>query len=1339
MPPVIKTDARQLVHRDLLDQLTTASAHAASVLGGKRADSTQLDDLLTAVNSDLTVPARITASDPANLVLTLDSSVISNTGTSRNRSLYPIDGSVPDFAGSTITFPATSAGNITPSIGSAIPVTTSNGQFNKLGIYINSANEIVLVEGTEGATPLISTAPLEQPGMTYVGYVDFGVDGGGNITDSSSVVGQVINSDIYQYVNASGAGLSSIVNQDRSVKMIGGGDWNWDGANLSWDANAYIQIPGMLDDRNTIDPTFGAQSPVAVGANQVAYVSVNRIDPGVTTDLTVSVVNVDAYVHTNDNVIIARRDGADIIVGTGSFRLISGETRALDASASNENLALLGSGVDESTALPEYSLRGAPERTIDDTQAMLDAMASMDTELDNWFGQLRLQAHPVDPHRATITGVDFTMKDGSTLSKELSSLVTEFTGAIINFDTGEILEDDDVTPLGTNFTPTVISVSDYHWYSVALVPSSQNVATNTMQAQVLVLPATATDPVAADAPYAPFGGTVRLGQVQVQNVAGTITVGSIRQLGIGSGSGTATQDRNAKMIGGGTWNWDGTDLSWSANAYIQVPGMADDRNRIDPTFGAQSPVAVGANQVAYVDINRIDPGVATDLTVSVVDVDTFEQGEDRFVIARRDGADIIVGTSSFRIANGQYLELDGSLQEIRRLNDQLKIVDSAVGNADEVDILGADIAQLDGTTLTQELANSVLSFDGATINFTTGVISGGPIGTNFTPAVIPVGEYHWYSVALTAGVPDITGKITATVEVGVAESSNAVQASALYAEFIGTKKLGVVQVQNNGGTIEVVDIRRLGTGSGSGSGTGDASSILTRLQDTLSDSVYNQLTGIDFAVNADDQVDVLSTGSYSVASGLFEFSGAAETLITTNLTNLDDEEAISQVVKNVQAVVFWDEEAIDTAATYEVSRDIGLTFETITMERVGSTETYIGTHNFDVQPGSSFTEGQLVASSTASLNAGSNGHASKFTLADLTVLNDIRISVNNIVGSPTAGRVEVEIVRDDGGSPSTDDADIVVKTSIAAADVVVGWNILPVSTDPIPAGTYHITILGDADYLVDSAIDTIVLDRDNIPASGLGALTLDGGASWLGGTDFPVNFEIQGYLYGLSLRVTSSAESAIAGYGVYYDQDAILQYGEAYYQEAQFQSNSAPTNFTLNWIPDPELLFVKLKETGQSFSLASAGDTNGFTVSGFDVIFPAGTFTQLVDESFTLVFQQSSGSVDNSDSNANKIATLEYGTRYAIVSSDTTLLTRPINKVAADTSGMAIQVDLPASPVLGDVVQVADAQGTFSVNNLTMDGNGNNILGAATFTVSTDYANPEFVWVGGANGWTVRV
>ena len=130
-----------------------------------------------------------------------------------------------------------------------------------------------------------------------------------------------------------------------------------------------------------------------------------------------------------------------------------------------------------------------------------------------------------------------------------------------------------------------------------------------------------------------------------------------------------------------------------------------------------------------------------------------------------------------------------------------------------------------------------------------------------------------------------------------------------------------------------------------GGGSGDASSVITRLWDTLEDSIFNQVTGVDFSLDKDDHVDTInSTGLFVQASETFEFSAAAETLITTdNLLSTDEFITPGKALGKVQLVVFWAEGSVDTGATYEVKTTTG-GYEEITMARVGdASETYQGT------------------------------------------------------------------------------------------------------------------------------------------------------------------------------------------------------------------------------------------------------------------------------------------------------------------------------------------------------------------------------------------------------------
>jgi hypothetical protein len=84
----------------------------------------------------------------------------------------------------------------------------------------------------------------------------------------------------------------------------------------------------------------------------------------------------------------------------------------------------------------------------------------------------------------------------------------------------------------------------------------------------------------------------------------------------------------------------------------------------------------------------------------------------------------------------------------------------------------------------------------------------------------------------------------------------------------------------------------------------------------------------------------------------------------------------------------------------------------------------------------------------------------------------------------------------------------------------------------------------------------------------------------------------------------------------------------------------------------------------------------------------------------------------------------------------TTLANR--QQAFCDTSGGAFTVTLPASPVKGDSVRIFDVADTFDSNNLTIDRNGNPIMGdAANMVVSTEGAAFELVFYDGTQGWRI--
>jgi len=78
-------------------------------------------------------------------------------------------------------------------------------------------------------------------------------------------------------------------------------------------------------------------------------------------------------------------------------------------------------------------------------------------------------------------------------------------------------------------------------------------------------------------------------------------------------------------------------------------------------------------------------------------------------------------------------------------------------------------------------------------------------------------------------------------------------------------------------------------------------------------------------------------------------------------------------------------------------------------------------------------------------------------------------------------------------------------------------------------------------------------------------------------------------------------------------------------------------------------------------------------------------------------------------------------------------------QVFANTTANPIEIDLPASPAVGDEVTVIDARGTFNSNNLTFDRNGNKInSGTSNLALSVDGQAVTLVYVDSTRGWAYK-
>lgn len=89
---------------------------------------------------------------------------------------------------------------------------------------------------------------------------------------------------------------------------------------------------------------------------------------------------------------------------------------------------------------------------------------------------------------------------------------------------------------------------------------------------------------------------------------------------------------------------------------------------------------------------------------------------------------------------------------------------------------------------------------------------------------------------------------------------------------------------------------------------------------------------------------------------------------------------------------------------------------------------------------------------------------------------------------------------------------------------------------------------------------------------------------------------------------------------------------------------------------------------------------------------------------------------------------ISSGTIYADVNS----------KIFVNTSDFSVTILLPPAPSMGHTVRVIDSSGQASLNNIIIDGNGNNILGQpTTLIVDTDFAAFGMIYHNATQGWVL--
>ena len=649
-------------------------------------------------------------------------------------------------------------------------------------------------------------------------------------------------------------------------------------------------------------------------------------------------------------------------------------------------------------------------------------------------------------------------------------------------------------------------------------------------------------------------------------------------------------------------------LTWDADAYVRIPELADNRN----TVSAQT-IVIKDGQVAYVDVNR-STGTAAILPVTVANVEAITLTDNIVVIASRVANDIIVGTSSFSLADGERLQLDAALEEINRYFGQLRIIPHPT-NAQRVFVTGTDVIKLDTTVISQAVKNLLLNFDGAQVDFQTGEILAAdgftPLGVDFTPTIPASGMWRWLSITLSPGSVNIDNTINGQLIVLSGASDGIDAATAVKPAFPNGTQLGVVAITSTDGSnvspISAGNIRQLGVGGGSGGGTGDASTAQSRLEDVLDDSFYSYLDPNVFSIDEDNKIDTgISTASYSVADQVFNFATGE---FIQSLSVLDPEflAELNDVLKAQVALIF-ESGSEDPAPVVEVSNN-GVDFQAVTMNRLGANnDTFVGEIAFDLTTLVAQTLHEVTGedSQTTLTNLGTIDDSQDFTTSQYEVAEQLTVSITK-TGSPT-GYLKINLHEDNSGVPG-----IIKQQSLVNIEdllpgqqnvtVNIGRNVLD---NPVK---YHIKVETDDAYKASYVATTSQI-----------AVGQNSGAS-------SMVFKVEGRAIDLLMKYTASAAAKLKGYGIYYGEEA--QSVKRLKRRAAFVFDGTIDNlneFQLPWDADPDFVEVQDRVNGQVWGIPS------FSLVGNTVTFPVDFFNGR-DAVYLIAKQVEAGSYDNNPEN----------------------------------------------------------------------------------------------------------
>lgn len=760
-------------------------------------------------------------------------------------------------------------------------------------------------------------------------------------------------------------------------------------------------------------------------------------------------------------------------------------------------------------------------------------------------------------------------------------------------------------------------------------------------------------------------------QTEIKRVKGT---DFWYQVGVGSISGVSDFLNSAitPITSGAKISWDGSALSFTDDS--GAPADADvvarvrmwtksatfDLTRQDGT-GGSSTISIADGEVLFVEIpaagNRTFSGAGAGTTnFQTVALGSFVANDQNYWLAFREGSKLIFRGAG-ELQSGESAEISDNVPTT--LLNNIGLTDEASAPSYSSDIRGTSgeslVARIGALTSNQGdyqedrsaylRSDSAVTWTGTQLEFTTDIVlellntKTGTITTHVvdlsdSPLALADGESLYFNIDRTSNEDPIT-----LVNSGVTPIPAQTQANKdVFVFFRRVDALGVgyLHIPLHKQVLEPGQTVRLGA---SGSGSGGANSILETLKNRLADSTFNLLTPNIFSLDGEDEIDS-ATADFNVADNTYDFD-AAENIIS--IDSLDPTEFMTNdlFLDRVELAMFWKEGSVDTGATYQVSRNGGTDYQTVTMERVGSTTEYRGIHTFTEETTQTLVDNGIGSPTGEVELSDTSGEffAQKFTVAsgDKIELRDIQFAY--VKTGSAVGKLYVSIRQDDSGDAGLNPDDVLAQTVFDIGDDFSGTDIDIADFGDIvlPAGDYHIVFETDQEYKDNFTTGVDVLEiRVQSAASPDGRVY--NGSTWSDTGTGAFAHRLRGIEYDLRVKVTASATASLEAYGIFYEEQLGSLPVAADKPIQKFQFNSVTDNdntFSLSFTPDPDLLRCYYVEAGQVFKLGA------FEVSGTDVIFPANTFDNGgVSATVTLIFDQTNGGAfDNSDTNAANIST----------------------------------------------------------------------------------------------------